>query len=81
VLFMNLRLNFIIFLENCVNMKEFIRLNNVNIRPPLWYSGQSFWIQIQRSRIRFPALPDFLRSRGSERGPLRLVRIIEGLLE
>ena len=22
-------------------------------------SGQSFWLQIQRSRVRFPALPDF----------------------
>ena len=28
-------------------------------RPPLWSSGQSFWLQIQRSRVRFPALPDF----------------------
>ena len=25
----------------------------------LWSSGQSFWLQIQRSRVRFPALPDF----------------------
>jgi hypothetical protein len=32
--------------------------------PPLWSSGQSFWLQIQRSRFRFPALPHFLRSRG-----------------
>jgi hypothetical protein len=32
--------------------------------PPLWSSGQSFWLQIQRSQVRFPALPDFLRSRG-----------------
>ena len=23
-------------------------------RPPLWSSGQSFWLQIQRSRVRFP---------------------------
>jgi hypothetical protein len=23
-------------------------------RPPLWPSGQSFWLQIQRSRVRFP---------------------------
>ena len=28
-------------------------------RPPLWSSGQSFWLQIQRSRVRFPALPGF----------------------
>ena len=31
----------------------------LNEGPPLWSSGQSFWIQIQRSRVRFPALPDF----------------------
>jgi hypothetical protein len=29
--------------------------------PPLWSSGQSFWLQIQR-------LPDFLRSSGSGTG-------------
>jgi hypothetical protein len=32
--------------------------------PPLWSSGQSFWLQIQRSRVRSPALPDFLSSCG-----------------
>ena len=47
----------------------------------LWSSGQSFWLQIQRSRVRFPALPDFLSSKGLERGPLSLVRSIEDLLE
>jgi hypothetical protein len=36
--------------------------------PPLWSSGQRFWLQVHRSRIRFPALPDFLRSRGSGSG-------------
>jgi hypothetical protein len=46
--------------------------------PPLLSSGQSFSLQIQRSRVRFPALPDFL---SLERGPLSLVRIIEELLE
>ena len=30
--------------------------------PPLWSSGQSFWLQKQRSRVRSPALPDFLSS-------------------
>jgi hypothetical protein len=29
---------------------------------------QSFWLQIQRSRVRFPALPDFLRGSGSGTG-------------
>jgi hypothetical protein len=36
--------------------------------PPLWSSGQSFWLQIQRSWVRCPALPDFLRSSGSGTG-------------
>ena len=37
-------------------------------RPPLWSSDQSFWLQIQRSRVRSPALPDFLSSSGSGTG-------------
>ena len=36
--------------------------------PPLWSIGQSFWLQIQRSRVRFPSLPDFLSSSGSGTG-------------
>jgi hypothetical protein len=35
---------------------------------PLCSSGQSSWLQIQRSRVRFPALSDFLRSSGSGSG-------------
>ena len=34
----------------------------------LWSSGQSFWLQIQRSRVPFPALPHFLSSSGSGTG-------------
>jgi hypothetical protein len=33
------------------------------------------------ARVRFPALPDFLRISGSERGPLSLVSTIEELLD
>ena len=36
--------------------------------PPLWSSGHSFWLQIQRSRVRSPALPDFMSSSGSGTG-------------
>jgi hypothetical protein len=36
--------------------------------PPMWSSGQSFCLQIQRFQVRFQALPDFLRSRGSGTG-------------
>jgi hypothetical protein len=37
-------------------------------RPPLWSSGQSSRLEIERSRVRFPALPDFLRRSGSGTG-------------
>jgi hypothetical protein len=30
----------------------------------LWCSDRSSWLQIQRSRVRFPAVPHFLRSSG-----------------
>ena len=40
----------------------------VVVGPPLWSSGQSFRLQIERSRVRFPALPDFLSSSGSGTG-------------
>jgi hypothetical protein len=36
--------------------------------PFLWFSGRSSWLYIQRSRVRFPALPVFLRSSGSWTG-------------
>jgi hypothetical protein len=32
-------------------------------------------------RVRFPALPDFLRSSGLERGPLSLINTTESYLE
>jgi hypothetical protein len=40
---------------------------HINIGPPLRSSSQSFWLT-QRSRVRFPALPDFLSSSGSGTG-------------
>jgi hypothetical protein len=49
--------------------------------PPLWPRGQSFWLHIQRSRVRFPALPDYLRRRVLKRDPLSLARTTEELLE
>jgi hypothetical protein len=36
--------------------------------PPLWSSGHSSWLQIQRFRVRLPALQDFLRINGSGTG-------------
>jgi hypothetical protein len=39
-----------------------------NVRPPLWSSGQSSLLQIQRFRVRFLAPTDFLRGSGSGTG-------------
>jgi hypothetical protein len=51
-------------------------------RPPLWSSGQSFWVQIQKSRVPIPGpYQIFWEVGGLERGPLNLVRTIEELLE
>ena len=57
----------IIYFNSGVFCKYLLMLR-LNSRPPLWSSGQSFWLQIQRSRVRFPALPDFLSSSGSGTG-------------
>ena len=50
---------------NCNTMLSIVILGRFH---PLWSSGQSFWLQIQRSRVRFPALPDFLSGSGSGTG-------------
>ena len=45
-----------------------VYVSHMWIRPTLWSSGQSFQLQIQRYRVRFTALPDFLSSSGSGTG-------------
>jgi hypothetical protein len=47
----------------------------------LWSSGHSSWLQMQRYRVRLPALPDFLRSSGSGTGSTQPREVIEELLE
>jgi hypothetical protein len=50
--------------------------------PPLWSSGQSSWMQTQKSRVRFPALPDFSEYQWVWNGVhSALVRVNEELLE
>jgi hypothetical protein len=36
--------------------------------PTLFSGGQGYWLEIKRSRVRFPALPDFLGTSGSGTG-------------
>jgi hypothetical protein len=38
------------------------------VQRSLWSSGQSSWLQTQKSRVRIPELPDFLSSSGSGTG-------------
>jgi hypothetical protein len=53
-----------------------------DITTPLWSSGQSSWLQIQRSRVRFSALPDFLRYSGSGTGSTQVSWVqLRGYLE
>jgi hypothetical protein len=49
-------------------------------RPPLWSSGQSSWLQIQRSRFDSQRYQIFWEAVGLELGPLSLVSTIEELL-
>jgi hypothetical protein len=51
------------------------------VQARLWSSGQSLWLQIQKPRVRFPALPIFWEVGGLERVPLSLVRTIEEVSE
>ena len=54
--------------NSCQTHNSYLITSLIRIRPPLWSSGQSFWLQIQRSRVRSPALPNFLSSSGSGTG-------------
>jgi hypothetical protein len=56
-----------ILFHNSIRFIKFTRCI-IRVRPPLWSSGHSSWLQIQRSRVRFPSLPDFLNSSGSGMG-------------
>jgi hypothetical protein len=72
----SLRLRIIWIIHDCPETLavEVARRRPNNAEYILWFSGQSSWLQIQRSRVRFPVV-------GLERGPLSQVRIIEELLE
>jgi hypothetical protein len=50
------------------------------MRPPLWSSGQSFWLQIQRSGFDSRRHQIFREAVGLEQGPLSLVSTNEELL-
>jgi hypothetical protein len=53
--------------------------NMLLLIPPLWSSGQSSWLEIRKSRVRFPGTTK-KKVVGLERGPLSLVSTTEELL-
>jgi hypothetical protein len=57
-----------------------IRYTYTLYRPPLWCSGQSSWLQIQRSGYDSRSCQIFCEVVGLERGPLSVVSTIEELL-
>jgi hypothetical protein len=66
---------FDIKLIHCIN------LTILSFVPPLWSSGQSSWLQIQRSGFDSQYYQIFWEVVGLERGPLSLVSTIQELLE
>jgi hypothetical protein len=62
-------------------IKTYFILVNIFVRPPIWSSGQSFWLQIQRSGFDSRLSQIFWEVVGLERGPLSLGSTIEELLE
>jgi hypothetical protein len=50
------------------------------LRPPVWSSGQSFWLQIQRSGFYSRRYQTFWEIVGLERSPLSLLNTAEELL-
>jgi hypothetical protein len=65
--------NFYIILLNLLHFTD------LTTRPPLWSSGQSSWLQIQRSGFNFRRYQIFWEIVGLERGPLSLVSTTEKL--
>jgi hypothetical protein len=49
----------VILPSSSASSKWFLYYRFPHKRPPLWSSGQSFWLLTQGSRVRFSALPDF----------------------
>jgi hypothetical protein len=68
----------------CLHLKKgFIKLRKLllSIWSPLWSSGQSSWLQIQRSGFDSQHYQIFWEVVGLEQGPLSLVTTIEELFE
>jgi hypothetical protein len=63
-------------LQDHINIEasRFLNVNSIT-----WSSGQSSWLLTQRSRVRFPTLPDCLRSSGPSTGSTLLHNITRRL--
>jgi hypothetical protein len=50
-----------IFDPMVIKINDRKKCHSVGDRPVVWSSGQSSWLQIQKSWVQFPATPSFLR--------------------
>jgi hypothetical protein len=65
---------------NCFKLVLIVAIVRHWMRPPLWSSGQSSWLQIQKPGFDSRRYQIFWEVVGLERGPLSLVSTIEELL-
>jgi hypothetical protein len=67
--------------HSCFGLKMEYIPSSESLEQPLWSSGQSSWLQIQRSVFDSRHYQMFWKVVGLERGPLSLVSTAEELLE
>jgi predicted ferric reductase len=66
------KIQILLYTKKSLKEVERGKMFEVNVyRPPLWSSGQTSWLQTQRSRVRLPAQPDFLSSSESGTGSIQ----------
>jgi hypothetical protein len=67
-------------LHCCLFSEKYFHVIIGDLRQPLWSSGQSSWLQIQRSRLDPQRYQIFWEIVSLQRGPLSLVSTVEELL-
>jgi hypothetical protein len=71
----------ILVLQWSMSISTSFRITGLEVRPPLWSSGESSWLQIQRSRFDSRRYHIFWEVVGLERSPVSLMSTFEELLE
>jgi hypothetical protein len=75
------QISYLVWFSKKINLFSKIIFCRWKTGPPLWFSGQSSWLQMQRSGFDSQRYQTFWEVVGLERGPLSLVSTIEEFLE